>query len=382
MTRDIFLGGVFLSLSAIAFFMGGIGYRYMVVQDLGIIVGMILVIIAWMINRYRMQLPAYFWVYMAVGVLVGWDVMTRSDPFTSPQLFSMVVSGGMFWVAFYLVGQSALKIAIQKYFWSILLGLGWLFFGLFVVNMGGALDKYELYFGMIQPLTAEHHHLGVYWALLLIPLVVQIFKTRIYTWQVMLPTALGVYLMIISQARSAFLGLMVGLIVFYRKEILARSKQGSLVRVALVVLILVIVGITTYKPIRLFHFYTPAALNLLREPLGSGIGQFEKVSSYYAYLYESGDFVTSSAHNLLFEMTTGLGWLGLMFGIWVYLSISVCMKKKDVGQNKYLAIYIAMLAIFMVDPAYGIPTMYWLWMSSLGLAQSNLESNKLVDLQT
>ncbi len=368
MGKEALIGGIFLGLTAISFFMGGTGYRYMVVQDMGIVAGAMLGLLAWIYNKYQLRLPPYFWLYMGLAALVGWDVMTRANPFTSPQFFSMVVSGGLFWVAFYTVGRS---LVIQRYYLSILLGLGWCFFGLLVLNMGGVLDKYQLYFGMIQPLTAEHHHLGVYWALLLIPVLSQLFEKRVYSWQLMVPAGLGIYLMIMSQARSAFLGLIVGMIAYYYQELKsAKSLERTAMKLAVVAAGLAIVGISVYKPIRSFYFYTPAVLNLLRQPFGSGMGQFEKVSSYYAYLYESGDFVTSSAHNLLLEMTTGLGWVGIIFGVWMVLSVRVALRAKPKGRDPFLAMYLALAAIFMVDPAYQIPTMYWVWMSTLGISQS------------
>lgn len=354
----------------------------MVAQDLGVLAGILLVLLAWWMNKKRLCLPPHFWLYIGFATLVGFDVMTRGNPFTSPQFFSMLVSGSLFWTAFYMVGNGSDGIFVKKNLPYMLAMLGYGFLGGFLLNQGGYFEKYRLFFGFIQPITKEHMHLGVFWGILMVIIIPIVLKENRMPWYKVITVVIGVYLMIISQARSSFLGLMVGMLTYYYELLMAKTSQAKVVRVILLTTILVMVGISIYKPIRSFYFITPAVLNILREPLGSGIGQFEKVSAHYAYLYESGDFVTSRTHNLFLEMFIGLGWLGVFYVIWFGLSLVSCVKQKPGGRNLYLALFLAISAVFMVDPAYGIPTMGWIWMSVLGLAQSDEGKVEKADLQT
>lgn len=373
-------GFVFLIISTIFFLIGGLGYKQDIVQDLGIFFGIILVLIAWLLNERRIVLPPYFFVYMGVVALVGWDIMTRGNSFYSPKFFSLMLGGGFFWLAFFWSVKGRASAIIKTSFYSFLVLLGYLFFAGNLFYEYLIFDKSHFSLSILQPLSLEHKHIGVLWSLVLVALAPILNKNKKLPWYIVFTIVLGLVAIIISYARSAYLGVFVGLLTIYRDKLKGFDLKNVYLKIFLLLTVLMIGMITLYKPIRSFNFYTPAVLSLVRLPFGAGVGRFKEVTSFYSYIYRSTDFITTSSHNLFLELIYGLGWMGFAFLFWFILSCKTILVKNNSG-IVFGALFLATSAIFMVDPGYAIPTLYWLWVSFLGLAQGLIKEEQTNDLQ-
>jgi type III secretory pathway component EscS len=370
--KQLQLGGViFLEIVGVLFLIGGIGYRQMIVQDMGVFAGLILLILALILNQGKMKVPPTFWLYMGFATLVGWDVMTRGNPFYSPKFFSLMVGGGFFWTAFYLMGRGKYREVIKQYFPLMILLLGYVFFGGYLILKGMGYEREYFSFSILYPLSLEHHHIGVYWSLALLTLLPFLPRDNKYPWYMVLSIVLGGYLVLISQARSAILALIVGVAIYYWERVKDLQDKNKNVRIVLLMLVAAILLMSIYKPIRLMHFFTPGILTLERLPMGIGVGKFKEASGYFAYKYQSVDFITTSTHNLFMEMIAGLGWLGFIFLSWFGLACTSLMVKRGRRVEMTSVLFLALSAVFVVDPGYSIPTLYWLWMSLLGVSQGS-----------
>lgn len=372
--KKLWVGGIiFLELVTIFFFIGGIGYRQVIAQDMGVFAGLFLFILALVLNQGKLKLPPYFWLYMGFATLVGWDVITRGNPFYSPKFFSLMVGGGFFWTAFYLMGRGKYREVINQYFPISLLVLGYVFFVGYVWMKSIGYDLEYFSFSILYPLSREHHHIGVYWSLVLLTLLPFLPRDNKYPWYMVVTILLGAYLVIISQARSALLALLVGTGIYFKDRLLDFQDKNKNVRIFILMVIAAILLISVYKPVRLMHFFTPGILTLERLPLGIGVGKFREASGFYAYKFESIDFITTSSHNLFMEMIAGLGWLGFIFLVWFILVSKTLFYKKDSRSKVSMVLFLSLSAVFVVDPGYTIPTLYWLWMSLLGVVQGSRE---------
>lgn len=380
--RPTFFGTLFLIVSTIFFLIGGMGYRANVVQDFGILAGIIISFLAWGMNSWKLMIPKYFWLYMFFVAIIGWDVMTRGISFDSPKFFSLLFAGGLFWLAFYMVSMSRYGKEMLHSVHNYLLGLGWMYYLGFEWFKNSAIDKSDFTFGFIQVLTFEHNHLGVFWAILLASLIMNKSVSKPYTWYRVMSFVLGGYLIAISQARSAYLLVLVAMVTYYRNEIFGKKLQ-RLVSLISIVGITSIILISVNKPVRLLNFYTPAILAIKQFPLGFGIGNFREASAFYAYLYGTADYVTTLAHNLFFEMTVGVGIIGFVYWVWYILAARQYFEDAKVkGKNYFMVMFIAISVLFMVDPGYVIPTLYWFWMAFLGMGQARFRLGGEDDLQT
>lgn len=380
--RPTIFGTVFLIVTTLFFLIGGLGYRASVVQDFGIFAGVIIAFLAWGMNRWRLVVPKYFWLYMFFVAIIGWDVMTRGVSFDSPKFFSLLFAGGFFWLAFYMVSMSRYGKEVLHNVHNYLLGLGWIYYLGFEWFKNSAIDKSDFTFGFIQALTFEHNHLGVFWAILLVSLMINKSSTKPYVWYRVMSFVLGGYLIAISQARSAYLLVLIAMVAYYKNEIFTK-KLRRLVPLIMVVGLTSSIVISLNKPVRLLNFYTPAILAIKQFPFGFGIGNFREASAFYAYLYGTVDYITTLAHNLFFEMTVGVGVIGFIYWGWYALVVHQYFENvNEKRKNYFMVMFMAISVLFMVDPGYVIPTLYWLWMAFLGMGQAIMGLGVEDDLQT
>lgn len=369
-------GIIFISLFSIFLLVGGIGFRQVIVQDWGVFAGLLLAIIAAVVSKTKLNTPPYFWVYFGFSALVGLDIMMRGSPYYSPKFFSLLLGGSFFYLSFYWISRGKYRLLLTKYLPFILFGLGYLFVLGTIWYKNGGYNIGHFTFSMIVPMTFEHQHIGVYWSLLLLILLHNPPRNRKYPWYFVITLFLGIYLITISGARSAFLGILVGVMVYY-KDILFRQREGLKIPKLLVLLSIgAMLAISIYKPVRSINYAVPALLTLRDVPLGFGVGKFRETSSFYSYLYQSTDYISTGTSNLYLEFIAGLGWLGMIFILWWIISAKNILSLTK-GRDIYVSLFFAISAIFLVDPVYLVPTFYWLWMALLGLIQARGGSEDL-----
>jgi hypothetical protein len=207
---------------------------------------------------------------------------------------------------------------------------------------------------LILPLSSKvlHNHLGDLWAITLVAISYLVFmkKQKLY----LLLIAIGFILIGLSLSRSAILSIVVGIgYIFHNSPPNKNYKHAFIVIGALCLLLFLYFGI--YKT-TLFSrpYFLEGFTSLVNTPLGIGVGNFDQVSSE-----------SSLAHNILIEMVTGMGIFSVVFILWLGKVFKSFLKKDT--NILYEAIFIAIFVNFCFDTTYNIPSMVWLWFSTLAL---------------
>jgi O-antigen ligase len=177
---------------------------------------------------------------------------------------------------------------------------------------------------------------------------------------------LGFSFLAISLSRSAFVALAVGVLYIFLKNQEKGKKLFWAVIVFVGILFLLIGAFKTTLFSRIY--FIEAILGFLHNLSGVGIGNFIKISANSANQVFGVDFVSSFAHNIILEVLTGMGVLGLTFVYFVFdVSYSIFKNSKNVLAT---AVFFAIFTNFFFDTTYVVSGMFWLWFISLGLAQS------------
>lgn len=234
-----------------------------------------------------------------------------------------------------------------------------------ILITGGLLSFYYVFLNIIGvysfgqnnlflPLAANspHNHLGDFWATSLVILGYKMF-TKFKRWHLILGI-IGIFFLIISSSRSSIVSLIVGLIYVYKKIGKIRLPKGTPYLLILgVVVIFVVIG--SFKTTLFSRPYVLEGLTALTiDPLGIGVGNFGKISQESLF-----------AHNIILEIVVGMGAFSVIFLYWFAKTIFIALSSKNI---LYTAIFFTILANFMFDTTYIIPTMFWLFFISAGIS--------------
>lgn len=218
---------------------------------------------------------------------------------------------------------------------------------------------------LYSPYTKEHNHLGDFWAITTLILIVGFLIKKKFIY--ILGISFGLFVLVFSQSRSALMGILVSLYLYLTNKDLPKEIKKYF-KLIIFFLILIFIIVSAGK-VTIFSrpYYIQAIISLFKNPLGVGMGNFRYVSSNITAL----NFATSSAakaHNIFFEVTSGLGILSIPFIIFFILAFKEVLTQKN--YNLPFLIFILLTVNFSFDVTYAIPTMLWLWFSTLGISQS------------
>lgn len=299
-----------------------------------------------LIAKKDITIPKNFALYLLfLTVLLIHTLMYKGEVLYSFIFFT----GGVLWFLGY-----NLRNFFSKYYLTIIILLGLLLFGLFIIS-----HLYGFFYlgtneSLILPLSAKtlHNHLGDLWAIILVALIylsISDFKP----WAI--PLALiALFLIATSFSRSAVLSLLVGASYVLYKTPLFRKKK-----VFFVVLFVSVATLSIYFSLfktTLFSrpYYIEALASFISSPLGIGVGNFSQVSTE-----------TSLTHDLILELVAGMGIFSFIFIYWMY---KIIKSFGDKATNLlYKALFLAMFVNFSFDSTYVVPTMIWIWFTALAL---------------
>jgi hypothetical protein len=197
-----------------------------------------------------------------------------------------------------------------------------------------------------------HNHIGDLWAIILVATIyLMSLKTRTWHFPIIV---IGLIMLTVSFSRSAVLSLGAGaLYIFYNSPVKAKLKKYLLVIITVCVILFIYFGL--YKTTLFARPYFAEALtSLIKYPLGTGVGNFSKVSPE-----------TSLAHNIILEIGLGMGLFSIGFIVWLVRTF-----KQFTENNKgilYKAVFLALFVNFCFDITYVVPAVIWLWFSVLAL---------------
>jgi len=354
-------GALFLFVGLL--FYGGLGVNVEIIYKLGILVGGILLVITLLLQK-KIALPLGFFSYILFLLLFGLSLAWSQDRQVSLNYFTLFISGGLFWLVFY-----NLRDRIRGKFGLLLIALGIFFGGLYIVFkfLGTSGIKH---LSLYLPTSGHfnHNHIGDLWAVISAVVVFRLLKKK--QWVYLMLTILGIYFLIMSFSRSAYVALAGGLLyIFWKEEWLKKYKKTFW---TLTFLVAALFLLASSQKTLLFSrpYFVQAVAGIINNPLGIGVGNFGIISRDPAYQFweiTSSSYVT---HNIVLEILIGMGVFGLVFVFWL------ARVTKDILQNTRATSFVSALVFialginFLFDYTYFVPTMLWLWFVSLGLSQS------------
>jgi hypothetical protein len=223
----------------------------------------------------------------------------------------------------------------------------------------------------------NHNHIGDIWAVVMLIMAYKLLtKPKWWHWAICI---IGVYFLAISLSRSAYLALGIGVFYLFNKLGLTKKHKKIFILSSVVVGALFLYAAPFKSTLLARPYFGQALWGLIRWPLGVGVGNFGIVSEESQGQWWSGlsriGIISSSTHNLLIEMISGMGILGLTFAVWLaYITWDIIKTPKTL---LYSAIFLVIAVNFMFDTTYYIPTMLWLWFASLGVAQAGATRNNI-----
>lgn len=345
-------------------FLGGLGVKMVFLQFLGVVIGMLILVLAIFLKR-EIVLPSGFFLYTLFLILFFvHTVIISQDRAKSLEYFSLFFGGGLFWLIFYNLGKE-----FRPWIDKLIIILGLVFGGLFIYHnyfVEAQIKPRSLYF--LSSIYRNHNHLGDFWAVVLI--ITAFFLARkpknVLLWALV---PLGVYFLAISQSRASYVALAVGAIYLAKvKDWVNKYKIISKIFTLLIVALFLYIG--TQKSILFSRpYFVQGILGFVRNPQGVGVGNFGIISSDVANHILGMSGFSTSAHNIVLEVMTGMGVLGVIFVVWLVTILVELSRYKDQKSLIYRAVFFAVTANFFFDATYFIPGMLWLWFGSLGLSQ-------------
>ena len=345
------------------FIVAGLGLEWRWVQ----LVGAILALSLLFLIRYwkkKLEFPKSFWVYSTFLVILVLSVFWSANPERTIQYSAPFVTGGLYWLIFY-----NLQDRVRTKFEYLLVALGCLFGGFLIIHLiSGTLDprSWSIYSWTSPEKT--HNHIGDLWAL--VGIIV------FYRWNLRRPLlkiiflGLTVFFLALSQSRSAYLALAIGVGYIVFQHGWNKKNKNILITLAILVLSLFLYSGLTRTTLFSRPYFLVGALGLLTSPFGVGMGNFGEISDRVRTNFPwMANYITSFAHNILLEVFAGVGVLGAVLVAWLIQIGRIFFKNGDNILNK--ALFFALLVNFMFDTTYLIPLMIWLWFANLGLSYKN-----------
>ena len=325
----------------------------------GVILGLSL--LAVVIKKKQLKPPTnwlwylVFLVILEVGVFIGGN---QQESFSYWLLF---VAGGLFWV----VASSYPKL-IKEYLDKLLIAFGVVFSGLFVffnLIREPTINAWSLYLPTSH--FFNHNNIGDLWSVIMVGVIYKLFKSKnIYWWGLL---AVGGWMLIVSQSRSAYLGLMVGVIFLVsRLKVEAKYKKLGLAIIGLGLVLFILTGrVKTTLGSRVY--YVQAMVSLWKHPLGIGLANFGKISADSQYHLNYFSDFSEVVFSWPLEMMVSMGWFGLIFVYWFIEQIRRVLKENRERNIVYQVMFLTLTVNLIFNLSYFVPSLLWLWFVLLGV---------------
>ena len=261
----------------------------------------------------------------------------------------LFVSGGMMWLQIFNY-----KDIFLEYFSKLLIALGILMAILYVYSSYQSIELPNLV-SLFAPATSyiKHSNIGDFWSIIMVSLFVgYVSKKSIINLPIFI---FGLVFVIISLSRDAILTFLTGSYFAYTK-LQPNKNLGKIIKFLLIVLGLSFIIVSTQKSVLFSRpYFAQALFGLSKYPLGTGLGNFSKVSNE-----------TNLVHNLPLEIVSATGVFSIFFLVWLVKNIKNVLRGKNLN-IEYSALFIAILVNFLFNTTYMIPAMFWIWFIALAL---------------
>lgn len=289
--------------------------------------------------------------------------------------FSFYIFGYIFWFVGYNLKNKLKKFDVLVIILGVIFGL------LAILNLFGNrindVNSLSLIKYAVAPL--HHHHIGDYWAVILIILALKFVSSK--KRALLFIIFFGLYLLMLSLSRSAYVALALGSMFCMFK--LKNFRIPIFVFLMIISLALFLYAGTKKSTISAHQGYlVQGIIGTLRNPLGIGVGNFKYLSKDPQNNLAGITGGSSAAHNIVLEMFAGMGFLGISFLVWLIKTLKSLIRSRLEQKLIHQAAFITLTVNFMFDYTYQIPTLLWLWFAFLGLSQSKENrKNKNADVE-
>lgn len=348
---------IILLLVSLSLILGSVGTEKVLVEVFGLLAALVSISLIYFKKKYLIK-PPYFLLYLVFLSFLGIYVVISPETFYSVSFFTLYLSSG----AFYLLSVNK-KRELETKLPIIIVGLGILMGVVHFINkfyFGNQIVPWSLY--AISNGYKNHNHIADLWALvLLVTSYWGIKKKKSLYFLFFVP---GIYFFAISLSRSAYLSLIVGLLVFVISKGIKVGKKVFIPIFALALFFFVYAGIfktTLYSR----PYFFQAIAGFLEKPFGVGIGNFGSVSQNPQFHIFGMDGFAGVVHNIALEFISGMGVFGFLFLVFFGLVLYQAWKVKDKVLGK--ALLFALTANLLFDSTYFIATMVWLWFMFAGV---------------
>jgi hypothetical protein len=359
---------VFLVTSLLAFFISGISVETTIVSLLMAIVSICFGTFYLIKNKVKISFPKHFGLGIIVALIFQIYLVFIPEKF-NPFIFSATWSLGMaYWLIFYNLKNG--PNVLSKILLTLLVIYSVLYFVSKVSGNTEVLKIGKLYFQ--NTATGIHWDIGDLWAISLVYLV---GRTRWkFDFNSIITVIAGLYFLAISNVRTAYLSLIVGVVYLAIKSPVTKKIQKIMTGVLVICASVFIIYISFGKSLLFSRPYFFQSLVMLpKHPLGVGMVNFKQISTEFLLENPSVSSFSLYTHNIVFEAISGIGIFSILFIIFIALIL-----KDALNENKNIseaALLIAVLFNFMFDFSYIIPALIWLMFVSLGTMQSKQLDN-------
>lgn len=353
-----------IPLLVIVFVVGGLGLERISVGYLGLTISIILVLLAFS-KQNKLLLPRGFSFYSLFLIIFLASFLWSNENALSFYYFTLFLSALLFWL-----GSFNLKEFFAKNIQSIIVALGFIF-GLlylgYLIKSMPTVGFLSLYLPTSN--NYNHNHIGDLWSLVLIIISSKFLLTR--KKEYVLIFVLGVLFLLISHSRASYLSLAVGtLSLAYWQKGFEKNRLFFKSVLFLCALLFIIAGMSKTTIFSRPYFFQ-SLMGLIFYPLGVGVGNFGIISSDpMTHIWGMKDF-SIVVHNIVLEFFSGLGFLGIVFLIWLLKVCRDVFLKAGKDNFLYPSLFFALLSNFLFDSTYFIPTMLWIWFILLGISQAD-----------
>ena len=348
------------------FVWGGLGLGMASVRLWGLIVPSVLLLWTFIRNKKSFELPRGFSLFLIFLSLLVANIFWSLNQKSTLEYLILLLGGGAWWLLLFNLGER-----VREDFANVIIVLGIVFGASYLLDLflysELPVRAWSLY--LSSSAGRNHNHLGDLWAIVVVVLSHKLLtKPRWWHWALIV---LGTFFLTISLSRSSYLALGVGIFYLFNKF------QGvKKFRKLYFLLLAVATGLFLYAGLFKSTFFArpyfeQAIWGFKKWPFGVGVGNFGTISTNAQGPWWIGPrtgIFSSYAHNVVIEMISGMGFLGLVFAVWlIYVLVDALKNSKE---TLFTAVFLAITANFMFDTTYYIPTMLWLWFATLGLAGS------------
>jgi hypothetical protein len=328
-------------------------------QQLTVIIGGFLSIAPLGILLWRHQpllLPRHFIWWMCLVATMAVSIIWSDQRTLSWTQMVLVASGTLWWIVARSLHDNTLfrNVVVQSVLWA---GVGFTLLWFLHVFSIWSLPYQSSSLVAEASSYKNHNHIGDWW---------MVMMTMQFSWEWVIP---GMVMLWAARSRSAQVGLVIGVgYTAWLEHWLERYRK--LVYLVLgIVLVTFVTTSSSKSTLGSRDYFVQAIAGLRYYPVGSGWGNFQRISNdTRTHWFGKNDYSTI-VHCLPLEWMSGMGWLGILGIIWLGLTSWDFGWAGTKDRGIWRAAYWALLVNFCLDTTYFIPAMWWLWMIVIGLAE-------------